>query len=259
MLSRALIVLLVVLNLGVAAWWMTRGDRVATDTSIPQPANVPRLQLLRESPGVTRSTPAMTAPSAMALPDGDAAPDAAPDAVADAQPPVAEPASGAPATAVDRCLAIGPFDAAGASAARAWLQARVERVSERRVAATAPRAWRVWMPPRANRDAAQAEATRVGAAGFKDYFILSGDDANGIALGRYTGEATARQRETTLRAAGFADAVAEPVGGSPAQVWFDVALAQALTPAAMRSGTGAAQVDAVDCADVSRPPADAPR
>lgn len=251
MLSRALIVLLLALNFGVAAWWLSRGDAVIPDTTIPQPANVPRLQLLREAPAAARSTPATQAPSTSVPVADDAAPGIAADVDSDAQPVPGDVATEPTQAAAERCFAIGPFDEADAPAARTWLQARADRLSERRVAATTPRGWRVWMPSLAGRDEAQAVAARINAAGFKDYFILTGNDANGIALGRYGSEATARQRETTLRAAGFAAAIAEPLGGTPAQVWFDVAATDGLTPAAVRGGTRATQIDAVDCARVS--------
>ena len=58
MFLRALIVLLVVVNLGVAAWWATRAPP-PTPMPAGQPAGVPRLQLLREAPPrPVRSVPA---------------------------------------------------------------------------------------------------------------------------------------------------------------------------------------------------------
>jgi|SRR5690606_13377613 len=49
MLIRAAIVLLLVLNLGVAAWWLLHDAPPAP--VVPQPTGVPRLQLLDESTG----------------------------------------------------------------------------------------------------------------------------------------------------------------------------------------------------------------
>lgn len=48
MLSRALLVLLIVTNLGVAAWWLARAP-AAPPPPAPIPAGVPELQLLREA------------------------------------------------------------------------------------------------------------------------------------------------------------------------------------------------------------------
>ena len=57
MLLRALIVLLVVVNLGVAAWWATRAPPPAPGHPA-SPVGVPRLQLLREAPRPARAAPA---------------------------------------------------------------------------------------------------------------------------------------------------------------------------------------------------------
>jgi len=47
MIIRAAIVLLLVLNLGVAAWWVVHEE--VPPAGVPQPSGVPRLQLLDES------------------------------------------------------------------------------------------------------------------------------------------------------------------------------------------------------------------
>lgn len=63
MLIRSLIVLLVVLNLGVAAWWVLHDT--PAQTPVLQPAGVPRLQLREEATPV-RDVPA-PAPRSQAL------------------------------------------------------------------------------------------------------------------------------------------------------------------------------------------------
>ena len=55
MLTRSLIVLLVVLNLGVAAWWLLHDD--AGPAPLLQPAGVPRLQLRAEAQPVRAPAP----------------------------------------------------------------------------------------------------------------------------------------------------------------------------------------------------------
>ena len=55
MLIRAAIVLLLVLNLGVAAWWVLHDAPPAP--AVPQPSGVPRLQLLDESTQADDDTP----------------------------------------------------------------------------------------------------------------------------------------------------------------------------------------------------------
>ena len=62
---RALIVLLVVINLGVAAWWAARAPAPAAPVA-EAPAGVPRLQLLREAP--RRALPPAAAPATVVLP-----------------------------------------------------------------------------------------------------------------------------------------------------------------------------------------------
>ena len=66
MLIRALIVLLVVLNLGAAAWWLTRP---APEPAPPPdlPAGVARLQLVDEDAPAASATPS-PAPAAPRLP-----------------------------------------------------------------------------------------------------------------------------------------------------------------------------------------------
>lgn len=251
MLARALIVLLVVLNLGVAIWWMARGDSAPAPTVDAQPVGVARLQLLREAGPAAVAHPPPTAPS-------PAAPATSGDDVAQAAS-VPEPARAtqdpAPATAPapEHCYAIGPFvDAAAGKAARRHLQPTAARLHVRSDAAPAPRRdWRVWLPPLADRAAAQAMAARIAAAGFDDYFIVAaGGEANSIALGRYRSEESARRREAALRAGGFADVRAEALGEAPvSKTWIDVATSAPLAAEA-RAALGGAGVESVDCARV---------
>jgi cell division septation protein DedD len=241
MLSRALIVLLIVLNAGVALWWATRPSAVAreageqgNDTSVETHAGVARLQLLREAPHLA-ATHAIAAP---------------PQAAAPATP--AEPLQAttpAEVAVAQRCFAIGPFtDAQSLAAARAQLQPLVASLRTRESPASSARGWRVLLPPLADRAAAQAMAERIKAAGFNDYLVVpGGDEANSIALGRYGSEPSARQREATLRAAGF-QARAEPLGQADPRTWLDVAVADAgFDPARARRAIGAAQANPLDC------------
>jgi len=240
MLARALIVLLVVLNLGVAAWWVARSDATPAAAAAPV-VGVERLQLLREVP--RQAAPKSPLPLlAMQPPPSPAT------AVA-----VEPGAPAAVATSVpEQCYALGPFaDATASEAARKRLQPRVSRLHVRTLATVQARDWRVWLPPLADRAAAQAMAARISAAGFDDYFIVAaGDEANSIALGRYRSEESARNREAALHAGGFADVQAQALGAAPPlQTWLDVAVA---TPFAAAEGKalGAARVESIDCKSV---------
>jgi hypothetical protein len=224
MFSRALIVLLLVLNVGVAAWWAVRA--VPQPPAVVQPEGIARLQLLREMPPGARPKP--RAP-------------VAPPAVAATTTPV-EPVAVAP-----QCFSFGPYaDAAAASAARARLQPLVQRIAPRAQAAPA-RGWRVYLPRLPTLDAAQAMAQRIAAAGFSDYLVLrEGADANSIALGRYGSEGAARERVARLVAAGF-PARAEPLPGGSATTWLDVAAAAGFDAARAQALASAPQRAPLDC------------
>lgn len=224
MLVRALVVLLVVLNLGVAAWWASRTpspQAVATE----QPAGVPRLQLVSEAPA--RSAPAAATPVAPAptgstpvtpAPAGPSTAKVAPVAAAPA--PAASPAA---ATAPVQCYSFGPFaDAGAAQNAQSVLQAVSQRVAQREERSGGARGWRVYVPAAASLADAQAMTQRIAAAGFNDFFIVrDGAEPNSIALGRYRSEDSAKRRADTLSAAGF-PARAEPLGEGKVAYWLDV-------------------------------------
>lgn len=211
MLPRALIVLLLVLNLGVALWWANRPAPPAPAPEAPAPG-VERLQLLAEQAGAA------------------------------AAPPPAPPA-------IDHCLRLGPFATDGeAAAAQAWLQARAVQVRPHRDYAGTARSWKVLLPPAADIAAAEAAAQRIAAAGFRDWFVIrDGEDERAVALGLYRNESAARERAEALRAAGFA-VEQVPVGAGPARHWLDVAAPAALAGAEAQAGTGAPAVEPLDCA-----------
>lgn len=225
MLSRALIVLLLVLNLGLAAWWISRPG--AAPVPLPEPpAGVPRLQLLGEAPGPT------SRPSAAAT-----------------QSPIQTSMPSSQSTAAMRCFAFGPFDDdAGATRATATLASRVLRSRVRSAADISARGWDVLLPPFPNRAAAQAAADRLAAAGVADLYILAeGDDANAIALGRYRSEGAAQRRQAELQAAGFAATIRALEPRASAR-WVDVAATPSFDAAAARATLGAARVLPADCA-----------
>lgn len=232
MLIRALIVLLIVLNLGVAAWWISRPEPLPP--ALPaQPTGVPRLQLLSETGKAAAVLPQASTSSAMA-------PFVAPPAAA----LVAEPATPM------QCFSIGPFaDQAAAKSAAARLGSQASRSNPREIPGKAAQGYNVVLPPQADREAAQALAQRIGAAGFDDYLVVnSGAQTNGIALGRYRSREGAERRQSALRTAGF-DAQLQPIGNEgAAQWWLDVAVAAGVTASELRNGTGALQSRSLDCA-----------
>lgn len=210
MLLRALLVMLVVLNAGVAAWWALRAPPPAA-TPVELPGDVPRLELVADDVAPASSTSRAPAPAA--------------------------------------CYRYGPFRVERAfDAARVAIAPDVLWTATGRQLASPPRAWRVVLP-QPSREAAVATAARIGAAGFSDYLVLpaGGPDAHAIALGRYGGEAAARERARVLAAAGF-PAVVEPIGGREV-LWLDVAAPADFQPASAALGmTGAP----IPCAGVVR-------
>jgi len=232
MLIRALIVLLVILNVGVAAWWILSPESTLTaPTSAPSAS--PGLQLLSER-ATTASANRIAPVSATPIPTAVTA---------------IEPSAVAGSVAAARCMTVGPFvDASALATARNALQSRVSRLVVRQ-APSGRKGWRVWLPPLPDRASALAMAARIDAAGFKDYYVLpSGDDANGIALGRFGSEDAARRQQAVLQAAGF-PAQAQPLGATTQ--WLDLVVAAPSDTDALRKDSGAAQLRVLDCAKLA--------
>lgn len=213
MLTRSLIVFLLVLNLGVAAWWIFHVP-AAPPPDAPLPLGVARIQL----PGENGATPA----PAIEVDDADAG-------------------------VVSQCMGFGPFEVEALAAARAVLEPRVIRVVPRRQEAGATRGWRVYLPPFASLDAVEQAARDVAAAGVSDYFIVrDGIEANSLALGRYGTEDAAGRRVSELGLKGF-DARAMPIGSGAVEAWLDVEANDAFDADRAQADSGAATRHAFDC------------
>ena len=190
MLIRALIVLLVVLNLGAAAWWLTRP--APTPPAEPAlPAGVARLQLVNEAPSMPT------------------------------QAPVPQARDAVPPAALAACFSLGPYTReSSALQAQAALAGRLLHVRLREVPGAGTGGYQVVMPPAASLEEAQATAGRIGAAGFDDFLVVrQGEQANGIALGRYRSREAAERRLTQLQAAGF-PAQMQTVGRAGPSLWW---------------------------------------
>lgn len=237
---RAVIVLLLVLNLGVAAWWLSR----PSDASVPplpaQPAGVPRLQLFDE-----------TAPPAAPGPTGAVVPALPTAAVAAPQAPIAAGmAPVTPPTKPAQCFSLGPFaDAAATRMAESKIVGQSVRRRPRTTPGKGASGYNVFLPPSPDRDTAQALASRIGAAGFDDYLVVNtGEQANAVALGRYRSRDAAERRQAALVAAGF-PAQLQPIGQEGAtQWWLDVEAAAAASAPQLKALAVAAQSRSLDCA-----------
>lgn len=228
---RASLVLLVVLNLGVALWWGLRPDAPPAPAE-EAPSGIARLQLLSERPGPRPAAPAVaTSPEAAATP---VTPSATPAATA----------------APERCFSAGPFaDSTALEAARAALAPMASRLRSREIRENGGRGWRVYLPAAADRASADASAQRLRAAGFNDLVVVGdGAEANSVALGRFSTEARARAHATALNAAGFA-ARAEALGETRSRFWLDLVAGPGFDQNQARRAAGMA-VRATDCATV---------
>jgi len=216
MLIRALIVLLVVLNLGAAAWWL--GRPITTPDPEPAlPSGVARLQLVDEA--ATATTPFRTA---------------------DMTPPAS----------IAVCFSLGPYTSQAAAAqAQAATAAQLMRVRLREVPGISASGYQVVIAPAASLEDAQATAARIGAAGFDDFLVVrQGEQANGIALGRYRSREAAERRLAQLQAAGFA-AQLQPVGrAGPGLWWLDAGAADGVDQAVIARAASSGAPQPLECA-----------
>lgn len=190
---RALVLLLLCMNLGVAAWWIWHREPVA----IVLPATdkgVSSLTLLSESerPPVVAATELDTVPE--------------------------------PESASLHCLSLGPF-ATPADLRRAMnmLMPKVERIQYREVAAMALRGYRVYLPATGSRAEALEVARALAAQGVTDYYVVTaGDQQNTVSLGIFRDLENAKRRQGEIAAMGYNPTV-EARTGQASQWWVDVA------------------------------------
>jgi septal ring-binding cell division protein DamX len=276
MLTRALIVVLAILNLGVALWWMLRGEPAPAPP--PPTTGVAQLQLLPASASAPTGAAIASTPAA-ALDDVTPAPVPPPPAAAPAQAPtqaptaespaatavapapVAAPPAPAPAVAQApapapaapaQCVSLGPFtDRAAAQAAQAKAGGTLRGARLREVADAGATRYRVVLPAAASREDAQATVKRIVAAGLSDYYIIAnGEETNAIALGQYRNREGAERRMAALSAAGFNARLIASGGDGSAQWWLDATLAPPADASVARQRSGAAQQRSLDCARV---------
>ncbi|MEN5003593.1 SPOR domain-containing protein [Stenotrophomonas indicatrix] len=273
MLTRALIVVLAILNLGVATWWLLR-DEPARAPLPPPPTGVAELRWLpggtdaavaaqasaaaptealveREAAPATAVAAAPAPAAAMpAAPSKPAEPVKAPEPMAAVAKPAPEPVAEKPAAPAvpPRCLALGPFaDRAAASAAQSRAGNLLSQVRLReQPAASGSARYRVLLPAAASRDDAQATVKRIVAAGLSDYYIISqGDETNAIALGQYRNREGAERRMAAVQAAGFQPRLV--ASGDAGQWWLEGQLATGSEPAQAQQRSGAAQQRSLEC------------
>lgn len=251
MLIRALIVVLAILNAGVALWWW-RSPPVS-DAPVPAmspPDGVPVLQLRAEQPELPAPAADPAADTAATAPAPAAAKPAVAVAAAAEPAPVTATASAEPPAPPAVCVSLGPFaERALLDQARTRAGAMFQAARPRELAAASGgnASYRVMLPPAASREAAQATVKRIVAAGISDYFIIGqGDLANAVALGQFRNRDGAQRRLDQLQEAGFpAQIVSSEAAAS--RWWLDARLAAGSSAAQARQASGSERVQSLDC------------
>ena len=193
MLLRALIVLLLCMNVGVAVWWASHRE--------PAPVAVPATD--KDVPSLVLLSEAERKPVVDAAELAEAPAELSPDAV---------------------CLSIGPFSTpAHLRLAMDLMLPRVERIQFREVPAVALRGYRVYLPPAASRAEALQTARALSAKGISDYYVVTaGGDQNTVSLGIFRELENATQRREAVAALGYSPVI-EPRTEQVPQWWIDVA------------------------------------
>lgn len=237
MFARMLLVWLLVMNLGVLAWWALHRPAVA-DSGVRVDASIPRLQLLEEAGDLplpaTEADAQTPPPMSQDLPQPEI-PEPLPE-VAEAAPPAAP---GRPV-----CASFGPFAetpeqaAASLRSAGAKVKLRQEPGSQR--------GYNVQLPPLASAAEANAMAARLRAAGFNDLIVIKqGEQQNGIGLGRFGSEENARRHQAALQAKGFAAQIIS--NSATVRFWLDVEAPAGFDTAAQRRAIKAPRVQNLRC------------
>ncbi|MCC5072499.1 SPOR domain-containing protein [Xanthomonas campestris] len=254
---RALIVVLIILNAGVALWWALQ-PAAAPPAAPSQPAGVARLELLPTPPTAAAPAVATVAPAAAPVPPPaapaaqpvvaalDKAPPPTPAATA-AVTPAVPAASPPPAVAApaERCTSLGPYPArAEADAALPALRGQASRTSVREDKDAGVSTFRVMLPNVGDRAAAQALVKRIAAAGIGDYYVIAQGEDNSIALGQYQSRERAERRQASLVSAGF-PAQLVPSGTGQSRWWIDVRSSASVS--SLQRSAGASRQRSLDC------------
>jgi hypothetical protein len=196
MLARALLLILLLMNLGVAAWWWLRTPAPAAREPATEPG-IAALRLLSEVESAAAGT----------------------DVPELAGPP--EPVGGAPD---QQCLQIGPFlTQSDLRRAINALTPVVDRIQFRESRALANRGLWVFLPAQETREQALATARELSAKGLRDYYVVTaGDRENTISLGLFRDRPNAEARRDEVVALGFAPELQERREEIP-NYWVEVA------------------------------------
>lgn len=195
---RALFLLLLLANLAFLAWWryLSPPEVVADAAPLKRQIEPEKLKIV--------------------------APADLPPAAAPATP--AKPPPAAAAAVATRCMEWGSFTVADAPRAEKALEplALGPRLAHRRTEETAN--WWVFIPPQANRAAAQKKAAELKDLGVEDYFIVQEEGAHrwALSLGVFRTEEAATARLAALRAQKVRSATIAPRETVVPKIWLQV-------------------------------------
>ncbi len=218
---RALVVLLVLLNVGFAAWQLTRHE-IPVNQRAPADAGVEPLRLLTDNATPPAAMESETELSAASTEVAAQNPTTTPSAPAVVATPEATPAPVIPDTAQNSCYTVGPFaDLRQAELAGQRLQATGVSSRQRVVESRANASYRVVLPPLPSKESAIQVARQLAADGIADYQVVLDDgQRNVISLGVFKDRPAASRRQAQIAALGYAPRI-EPHDVPVQNYWLD--------------------------------------
>ncbi|MBD8527944.1 SPOR domain-containing protein [Pseudomarimonas arenosa] len=217
MLPRILALILLAMNVGVAAWWLIRPLPPAPALPEARDPETPSLTLLLEREAENAGDEGMGIPP-MA---------------------VAEPGV---------CYEIGPFlTQIDLRRVLRALTPAVNRIQFRQTNEVIRRGYRVFLPSTGDREQALALARRLSQSGVSDYYVVTaGEEQNTISLGLYREQSNASTRQAQIQALGFAAEI-EPRQEELAKFWIDMEVAPGVDWRPRMGGYAGVAADEVDC------------
>ena len=223
--KRALVLALLLINLGVFAWvhWYVLPSQTEPAPSVA-PGGAP-LKLMSElTPAEKKAVAGTAAPILATAPAVAAATRPAPAAVS------APAATTAPALV---CASYGPFpNSDAASQAMTRLKTAGIAASPRELPGKAKRGYWVYLPPFRSRQEADAAAAMLKKRGVADIYVVPDEaNRNAVSLGVFNQKDGAVQREKDIKKLGFKPQLAERFRDEP-RYWIDARGADSALPQA---------------------------
>lgn len=217
MLPRILALILLAMNVGVAAWWIIRPLPPEPPLPAATEAETPRLVLLMEQEAEGASE------------DEGGVPSLAP----------AEPGL---------CYKVGPFlTQIDLRRVLRALTPAVSRIQFRETREVIRRGYRVFLPSPGDREQALAMARRLSAADVSDYYVVTaGDEQNTISLGLYREQSNALTRQAQIQALGF-EAKIEPRQEEISKFWIDMEVPKQVDWRPRMGGYAGVEAEQVGC------------